>query len=149
MSVSFLLMPLQNLRIIPGLMFWSGMLAGIVFQVILALRRRAFFKAYGVNRKRMQKPRNGLLSFCSNQEAVIADYATAGSLVFTVLAFVFTRGYGYICCVGLAATALSFCLHCIFNGRLYFHTNNQLKVRQVLEQKRANSRDKGEGENGK
>lgn len=145
MSVSFLLMPIEAIPMIPGLLFWLGLILGVAFQIVLEARRRAFFKSYEVNRKNMQKPRNGLLTFGSDVAATIADRAMIICLVAMILVFVFTKGYGYICYVFITATLFSFCMHCVLNGRIYFHAKNQLKVRQVLEQKKANSLGKGEG----
>ena len=144
MSASFLLMPIESISIIPGLLFWIGLVLGITLQIVLEIRRRAFFKSYSVNRGKMQKPKNGLLSFGSNALAIIADRSMVISFVAMILAFVITKGYGYICYVFIATTIFSFCMHCVLNGRIYFHAKNQLKVRQVLEQKKANSTDKGE-----
>lgn len=149
MSVSFLLMPIDSLSILPGLLFWGGLIVGVVFQIILETRRRAFFAGYNVKREKMQKPKNGFLTFGSNQIALIADYIFIASVIATILAFIFTKGSGYLCYVCIAIMLLSFCLHCIFNGRNYFHANNQKKVRQVLEQKKATTLDKGEGDNDK
>ena len=146
MSASFLLMPIESITIIPGLLFWIGLVLGITLQIVLEMRRRAFFKSYSVNRGKMQKPKNGLLSFGSNALAIIADRSMVISFVAMVLTFVFTKGYGYICYVFIATTIFSFCMHCVLNGRIYFHAKNQIKVRQVLEQKKAKSIDKGEGE---
>lgn len=145
MSVSFLLMPIEGTTVIPGVLFWLGLLVGVVFQIVLEIRRRAFLKTYKVKREKIQKPRNGLLSFFSNKEAMIADVVLVVGLLATILTFVLTRGYGIGCYLFVALTVLSFCAHCIFNGRIYFHIKNQNKVRQVLEQKKANSIDKGEG----
>ena len=149
MSISFLLMPLENMRILPGLLFWGGLLLGVAFQSTLEARRRAFFARYNVNRKRMQRPRNGLLSFGSNKVAKTADIILAVSVVATILAFLLTRGPGYICYICIAVLLMSFCLHCILNGRNYFHANNQDRVQQVLEQKKTTTTDKGEGDNDK
>ena len=146
MSISFMLMPIETLRMVPGLLFWGGLIVGVAFQIILEARRRAFFARYNVKREKMQKPRNGFLTFGSNQIAMIADNFLVVSLVATILTFVYTKGYGSICYVCITVLLFSFCMHCIFNGRNYFHVNNQNKVRQVLEQKKANSLDKGEGE---
>ena len=146
MSVSFLLMPIDSLRILPGLLFWGGLMVGVVFQILLEARRRIFFKRYGVKREKMQKPRNGLLSFGSNTMAIVADRVMIISFVAMVLAFVITKGYGYICYVFITTTIFFFCMHCVLNGRIYFHAKNQIKVRQVLEQQKANATDKGEGE---
>lgn len=149
MSVSFLLMPIDSLNVLPGLLFWGGLIAGVAFQIILEARRRAFFARYNVKREKMQKPKNGFLTFGSNQIALIADYIFVGSVIATILAFIFTKGSGFLCYVCIAIMLFSFCLHCIFNGRNYFHANNQKKVRQVLEQKKATTIDKGEGDNDK
>ena len=144
MSISFLLMPIESINILPGLIFWLGLGLGVALQIVLEIRRRAFFKAYAVKREKMQKPKIGLLSFGSNAAAIIADRSMVISIVAMILAFVFTKGYGFICYVFIATTVFSFCMHCVLNGRIYFHAKNQLKVRQVLEQKKANSTDKGE-----
>lgn len=149
MSVSFLLMPIDSLSVLPGLLFWGGLIVGVAFQIILEARRRAFFARYNVKREKMQKPKNGFLTFGSNQVALIVDYIFIASVIATILAFIFTKGLGYLCYVCIAIMLCSFCLHCIFNGRNYFHANNQKKVRQVLEQKKATTIDKGEGDNDK
>lgn len=149
MSVSFLLMPIEAMKFTPGLLFWLGLIIGIMLQIVLEVRRRAFFKSYKVKREKMQKPRNGLLSFNSNQIAAIVDKIMIISFASMILAFIITKGYGFVCYLLIATTVFSFCLHCILNGRIYFHAKNQIKVRQVLEQKKANYIDKGEGENEK
>lgn len=149
MSISFMLMPMETLRMASGLLFWGGLITGVGFQIILEARRRAFFAQYNVKRGKMQKPRNGFLTFGSNRIAMITDNFLVVSVVATILVFLFTKGYGYICYVCITVLLYSFCMHCIFNGRNYFHVNNQNKVRQVLEQKKANSLDKGEGDNDK
>ncbi len=145
MSISFLLMPLENMSILPGSLFWGGLILGVAFQIALEARRRVFFARYNVNRKKMQRPRNGLLSFGSNKIAKTADITLAVSVVATILAFLLTRGTGYICYICIAVSLLSFCLHCILNGRNYFHANNQDRVRQVLENKEEITSKKGEG----
>ena len=144
MSVSFLLLPFQ---VVPGIFFWGGLAVGTVLQILLEVRRRAFFAAYKVNRKKMQKPRVGLLCFGSNRSASIADGVMVVSLVAMTVTLIITKGFGYICNVFIAVTVASFCLHCVLNGRIYFHAKNQLKVRQVLENKKVNSISKGEGKN--
>lgn len=145
MSCSFLLMPLESVGILPGLLFWGGLLIGGIFQIILEIRRRSFFKAYHVKREKMQKPRNGLFSFGSNRLAMIADYAVMVSAALMALSLILTKGTGFLCYVFITTTLLAFCLHCILNGRIYFHVNNQNRIRQVLEQKKASMSEKGEG----
>lgn len=146
MSFSFVLMPFEGIGNLPGALFWGGLLFGCAFQIVLERRRRTFFRKYNVKREKMQKPRNGLLSFGSNKKARIADNAMVISLIVTVLTFIFTNGSGFLCFVFIATTIFFFCLHCILNGRIYFHAYNQTRIQHVLEQKKANSQDKGEGE---
>ena len=145
MAVSFVLMPIKNVAFIPGLLFWAGLAVGAALQIVLGCRRRAFFASYGVNRRKMQKPRNGLLTFGSSRGAVIVDICMIVSFLATIVAFIITEGYGLVCYVLITTTLTAFCLHCILNGRIYFHVKNQLKVRQVLEQKKVDTKDKGEG----
>lgn len=144
-SVSFLLMPMESMGIIPGLLFWGGLVIGIAFQIVLEVRRRAFFTTYNVKREKMQKPHNGFLTFGSNRAATIADIALAASAAATILAFIITKGSGYLCYIFIAIMLLSFFLHCILNGRNYFHINNQAKIRRALGQRMGNTADKGEG----
>lgn len=145
MSISFLLMPIETMSVLPGLLFWIGLLIGVAFQIALEARRRSFFARYKVKREKMQKPKNGLLTFASNKIAAIVDNIFVVSIVATILAFIFTKGVGYLCYICISIMLLTFCLHCILNGRNYFHANNQNRVRQVLESKKESTLDKGEG----
>lgn len=145
-AVSFLLMPFNAIRVLAGILFWVGLLVGIVFQILLERQRRVFFRKFKVDRKKTQKPRNGLMSFGSNFPAKITDIALAVSIAALVLVFVLTGGIGYVCYVFIASTMLTFSYHCIFNGRIFFHVKNQDKIRRMLEQKKANTQSKGEGE---
>ena len=149
MSISFLLMPIDAMGGAPGVLFWGGFLLGILFQIILETRRRSFFAKYRVNPKKMQKPRNGFLTFSSNKYAKVVDRILLVSVVCTILAFLITRGTGYLCFVFISISIMALCLHCIFNGRIFFHIMYQTKVRQVLEQKKVRTFNKGEGKHEK
>ncbi len=144
MSISFLLMPFESMGIASGVCFWAGLLLGTTLQVVLEIRRRAFFARIKVDRRAMQKNRNGLLSFGSNLAAKIADWTLAVSLVATTMVFVLTGGYGFVCYVCIAVTLFSFCLHCILNGRIYVHAKHQDKIQQVLEERKSKKKE-GEG----
>lgn len=147
LAISFMLMPVEGLGFVPGILFWVGLLTGVVLQIVLEARRNSLFAKYNVKRETMQKARNGLLSFRSNSLAAIADVILIISAVATILTFILTKGTGYLCYVCLSALVFSFCMHCILNGRIYIFVKNQSKVRQVLEQKKANTINKGEGKN--
>lgn len=139
LSVSFLLMPLRSVGILPGLMFWGGLLLGAVMQVVLELRRRQFFRTYHVKRQKMQKPHNGFLTFFSNRPAKAADCSLILSVVGLAAALVVTGGRAYICYVLIGAAVFSLCMHCVLNGRNCFHALNQEKIRRVLEQKKVSN----------
>lgn len=147
LAVSFMLMPIEALGFAPGILFWGGLLIGIAFQFILAFRRRATLEKYNVRNKTAHKARIGVLSFSSNRIALIADICLGISAVATVLAFILTNGVGYICYACISVLVLSFCMHCILNGRIYSFVKNRNKFRLSLEQKDANSMKKGEGKN--
>lgn len=135
MSASFLLMPIEQVGILPGLLFWLGLILGIVFQILLETRRKKFYAKYNVKQTRMQRPRNGLLTFGSNKIALVVDCAWGASVVATVLVFLLTGGNGYVCYVCLAVLIWTFCAHCILNGRNCFHATNQDKIQRTLESK--------------
>lgn len=117
MSLSFLLIPVEVLGYLPGALFWGGMICGIALQVLLDRRRRKS----GTGRRRRNEKRIGFLSVGSNKEALVADCVFAGSIVFTVLAFVCTQGMGYVCYCAIGLMLFSFCMHCVLNGRNYHY----------------------------
>ena len=131
LSASFLLMPMS--QPLPGILFWAGLALGIIPQILLEHQRRQFFRRYRANRKRYQKRHCGALTFFSGPAAQIADIFFLISLTATLLALIITRAVGYICYVTIALTVFTFSLHCVTNGRNYFHVYNQRRVRQVLE----------------
>ena len=145
LSGSFLLMPVEGMGPVAGLLFWGGLILGTVLQFVLEACRKALFARYNVKPATMQKARSGLLSFRSNTPASVADIIMVGAVVATVAAFLLTKATGYICYVCLSVLIFSFCMHCILNGRIYVYVKNRDKVQQMLEQKKANSKVKGEG----
>ena len=101
LAISFLLMPIEGLGLVSGILFWGGLLTGVVLQIVLETRRNSLFAKYNVKRETMQKARNGLLSFRSNSLAAVADIFLIVSTVATILAFILTKGTGYLCYVCL------------------------------------------------
>lgn len=136
MSVSFLMMPIEAVSILAGGLFWFGLLIGLVLQTILEIRRREFFARYRVRRQKMQRPRTGLLTFCANRNATIADSTLVISVICLTLAFWLTRGTSYLCYILIAIATFSLCMHCVLNGRIYFHVINQTKIQRALEKKK-------------
>lgn len=136
MSLSFALMPAERLGFLAGGLFWAGLLLGGLMQVVLEKRRRNFFARYRVRIQKMQRPRNGLLTFGANRPAKIADCVLVVSIILLILSIILTRGTSYWCYIMIAATTFSFSMHCVLNGRNYFHVINQTKIQQALEQKK-------------
>lgn len=136
MSVSFLLMPIERISILAGGIFWVGLLMGFILQVVLEIRRRDFFARYRVRLQQMQRPRNGLLTVGANKMAKIADGVFAISVICLVLSFWLTRGTSYLCYILITIATFSLCMHCVLNGRIYFHVINQTKIQRALEKKK-------------
>ena len=143
MCVSFLLMPIEKIGILPGLMFWLGLALGSAFQVVLAFRYKARPGTPAAGQQTKTK-RIGLISFSSNVPAMIADGTMAAGAVATALAFVMTKGYGYVCYIFIALTIFSFCMHCVLNGKVYFFLTRPTGDTQDTKQTGVNSTDKGE-----
>lgn len=146
-SVSFLLMPLgsetptENISaytMVAGLMFWISIIMGIVTQCVLAHRRRSWYVIHRI-RKVSATQKVGLISFFKNSYAIVADVVTILSLIGLVIAMIATQGTGYICYVLVSLFVFSFSMHCILNGKVFYHIINQNKMLQAIEKERANS----------
>lgn len=147
LSVSFLLMPLgsetptENISVntmVAGLMFWISIIMGIVTQCVLAHRRKSWYVIHRIRKVRVTQ-KVGLISFFKNSYATIADAATILSLIGLVIAMIATQGTGYICYVLVSLFVFSFSMHCIVNGKVFYHIINQNKMLQAIEKERANS----------
>lgn len=147
LAISFILMPVEGLGFIPGILFWGGLLTGVVLQIVLEAHRKSLFAQYNVKRETMQKARNGLLSFGSNHLATIADVFLSVSVIATIVVFALKNSTDYFCYISLSILVFSFCMHCILNGRIYIFVKNQKKLEQMLAQKKANSEKKGRENN--
>lgn len=134
-SASFLIMPVMDLLYLPGILFWLGLVLGIAGQIAVEHRRKLFFKSYRMNHRKMQKARCGALCAFSNLEAKAADILAVLAAAGLAAVFAVTGGMGYICFAAIALAVFTFCLHCILNGRNYFHIKNFKRVKQTLEQK--------------
>lgn len=109
MSLSFMLMPVKGCTVLSGLVFWLGMIAGIIGQAALAVRVR---KAEWSKKHK----RCGLLTFFANKWAKAADLTLAAGVILTGIALAATNGFGYVCYVMLTVTIFAFCMHCILNS---------------------------------
>lgn len=137
MSLSLLLIPVETVGYFPAMLFWGGMLGGVVLQILLGMRRKA-----AVTRRERKGKRIGLLVVGSSREAWFVDGVFLGSILFTVLAFVLTRGMGYICYCAIALTLFSFCMHCILNGRNYSRLYDSNKARRKPDDQKVSNQER-------
>lgn len=147
LAISFLLMPLggesptDNISVytlIAGLVFWISIIMGIVTQCVLSHRRKTWYVIHRIRKVRSTQ-KVGLISFFKNAYAVVADVAMIASLIGLIFAMIVTKGTGYICYVLVSLFVFSFSMHCILNGKIYYHVINQNKMLQAIEKERANS----------
>ncbi len=127
-SVSFLLMPLNSdssePNVFVGVLFWCSLLIGIVSQVILTLRvKRTEHNNSG--------RRLGLLMFFQNPYAIISDIVLIISIIGFTVTMIVTNGLHYSCYIFLAMTVFFFSMHCIFNGKNYYYTQDEKSVQGV------------------
>lgn len=132
LSVSFLTMSADTLGNLPGLLFWLGLLLGIASQITMEGRRRKFMRSHGLDRRKMQRPRCGALTFSASAMAKVFDVACAVGLVVAVLVFAVTQGLGFACYGAVAWTVFSFCMHCVLNGRNYFFITHREKITRAV-----------------
>lgn len=131
MSVSFLLMPIDFAakkmpegNVLVGVMFWATLILGIVTQIILGYTRKNWFVRNRIRRSHV-KSKVGVIVFLRNAPACVADGLFAVSLIALIISIVVTNATGYACYVFMALTVFSFCLHCVFNGKVYYFLTNQ------------------------
>ena len=147
LAISFLLMPFGNVTpdetisaytLSAGLMFWLSIAMGVVTQCVLAYRRRTWYASHRSKKIRIQQ-KIGFVTFFSNIYATIADIVSILSLLGFVISMFATQGTGYICYVFISLLVFSFSMHCILNGKGFYHIINQDKLLQTIEKERDNS----------
>ena len=100
MSLSFLIIPIvgnpasDDLEFkdwLPGLLFWSFLLIGVILQIVLANHRRQYLLRLRRSHEReWQGGLPGIISFCRNGPGVIADIATLLGMVGFILSIIFS-----------------------------------------------------------
>lgn len=129
-SASFLIMPLASalsfggnniLLMVTGLWFWlTAILSGVTF--LLANRNR---KSVSTD----NRSRPGILCFCLNPWAKIADCAFGASLLGLTVTILFALQNNFVFILA-SLSVFSFLLHCVLNGKNFkflTETMNQTK----------------------
>lgn len=154
MSATFLLMPLDNmipalregvLTLVVGICFWFFLILGIVSQIILARRRKAWYVGRRLSAKQSAARRIGLIGFGANTVAVFADLAMVLSIGGLFTSVMLTNATGYICYLFLSTLSFSFCMHCILNGRVYYHITHHYSEKSKSKRDSEKEREKAEG----
>lgn len=116
MACSFLFMPfvdnsngVNTYSVIIGLMFWMGLLIGMLMQIIAACTCK----------EKNKRHRIGLCSFMKNMYGIIADIVLVISIVMFIIAMIVTHQTGYMCFIAIALFTFSFSMHCVCNGKVF------------------------------
>ena len=129
MSAAFLMIPLESEIMVGGLsvfsfaagiMFWATIVLSAVFLVILSVRRKKFYKKYGLKLNNEIK-RIGLFSFFKNKPAIVVDIVMVICLTALVTVFFLSGGTEYICYVFISLSVFTVTMHCLLNGKIYFY----------------------------
>lgn len=106
-----------------GVLFWVGLIVGIVLLLVINKHRKADESF------RVKKKLPGIISFFSNQYAIVADVVTAISLIF-LLVFLFVPWFNQGVTVALIAIFLfAFNMHCVLNGMNFKYIQYLIKRR--------------------
>lgn len=120
------------LNLVCGLVFWIFLLAGIVLQIILSIKTSKWIaKNRRVIRLNKKDRRIGIVSFFKNTPGVISDIALVLSIIALVVSYYITGGVSIVCYVSLSVVFLSFCTHCIFNGKNFYYMKNGLEIEEL------------------
>lgn len=125
MSASFLLMPINAgkpgatlAKIVVGSLFWLGLSAGVVSQILLTKELKGTLAA--MKRSPRRKRGIGLITFLSNRYAAAADAVMVLSLILLILSLFLSRAFGYFCYIIWFVFLFSFSMHCVLNGKNYY-----------------------------
>lgn len=141
-AISFLLMPVgskeitqefNTVNLIAGLMFWVGLLAGTISQILLSVGCKRWLRSENIDLSLVNQPKIGLISFFRNKTAIIFDIIMILSLIGFAATAVVTDATGYACYIFIALFSFSFCAHCIFNGRSYYFIENSESIKRKNE----------------
>lgn len=143
-ALSFPLMPNMReeglLQVLPGLLFWAGLLLGIGSQISLSAQRKHWAEKEPERGGEIQKRLPGALCFFQNTEGKISDIALAISVTGLAVCFA-ARVDGLFVFLFMGLTFFSFCTHCIYNGK------NILYIKELETYSRA--RKKGRRQDGR
>lgn len=107
-----------------GVIFWISLIGGAISQFALWLSYKRWMRIYRIRRKKRRNP--GIITFFSNKYAKVADISFVIVAFITILAF--TTDYELWCYIMLSLLIFAFSMHCILNGKTYYHVLKQDKI---------------------
>ena len=118
--------------ILPGILFWAGILLGIFFYIIsysLIRDTKGFHMVCSADRI-------GALAPGSTPEGLAADILFVPACVVTILGTFFIVIPGWVMIISMWITLLSFYGHFVLNGRVYkfLHKRKVIRYRKVKEE---------------
>ena len=134
LSISFLIMPVEGSVIatnIAGLLFWIGLIIGIIFQFLLVKQSKIEKTKTRAQRIANHRIKPGVFALFKNPVAIVFDCLMAVGLVGFISSMILTKGMGYICYMFISITVFAFSMHCIFNGRTYLYITCKAKKKNL------------------
>ena len=123
--------PPSKLALLCGIGFWLPLISGIVLQTVLSIRTKRWSARRNLRRLGLSRTRIGLFRVFSNIPAVVSDVVLCSSFV-TFISFMIVRASSILAYISLSVLFLSFCTHCIFNGKNYYYIANYEYIRDQL-----------------
>jgi hypothetical protein len=111
-SVTIWFMPHESIRLILGIVFWIGLVAGFLFQIPITKARKA-------DRKYKERHGIALFRFFSNKAAIVFDLALVISAVVAIAGVLVTEIPDIVAFGGVFGFVFSLEMHGVFNGRNY------------------------------
>ena len=119
-------------NIVMGVCFWIFLLTGIIFQIMLSVQIKKWCIKTRLLRSKYKKNSIGIISFFSNTFAIVSDILLGVCLVLFTILFLVTDGTNVITYILFSILFLSFCGHCIFNGKNYYYITNYPLIQKHL-----------------
>ncbi|MBR2589498.1 MAG: hypothetical protein IKE65_01080 [Clostridia bacterium] len=103
--------------IIIGIIFWLGLIAGIILCVLLSKQR----KAAGFDEGKI-----GLIGFFSNKAAIVFDCLMIVSCIASIV-FIVLKSQLFIGFISIALFFFSLEMHCVLNGKNYKYITSNVE----------------------
>ena len=126
MSISFMIMYLLTadienrasggLAVVPGLMFWGGLILSIISHIIMGVMRNRIVERGRIKRSNLQRY-IGLICFFRNTAALIADVVFVLALAALIVTLVICDTAGMLTYALISLTVFAFSMHCTLNGK--------------------------------